>query len=94
MPVALRVLLFGLFWFGILWMALMVIGGGIASSASKGPHAPPGASVQHSSESGERLGYAAGADFNDRYRLWVIAGAAVLASAGTLTGILPGTRRK
>jgi hypothetical protein len=94
MPVAVRVLLFGLFWFGILWMALIVICGGIASSASKSTPAPTGATVQHGPDSAERVGHAAGADFNERYGPWIMTGAAVLAAAGTLTGILPGTRRK
>lgn len=94
MPVALRVLIFGLFWFAIFWGALTVICGGIASSSTTG--APPvGTAVQRGGNVAERVNnYAAGADFNERYRVWITTGAAVLAAAGTLAGILPGTRRK
>jgi hypothetical protein len=94
MPIALRVFIFGLFWFAIFWGALTVVCGGIASSSTAG--APPvSTSVQPGGNVAERVNnYAAAADFNERYRVWIIAGAAVLAAAGSLPGILPGTRRK
>ena len=94
MPVAIRVLLFGLFWFAIFWGALTVICGGIASSSSPGATPPAGAAVQHSGDPAKRTDYAAAADFNERYRVWIIVGAAILAASGTVPGILPGTRRK
>jgi hypothetical protein len=92
MGVILRRLVFGLFWFGVFWIAILIIGGGIAASTADAPPPPPGASYQkgfvHHRET------RAGIEFRDQYGYWVIGVAAVLAAACTAAGILPGTRRK
>ena len=94
MPLPLRRVVFGLFWFGIFWFALMVIGGGVAGAVAGAKSAPPGATFDQGYEAGQRAGYAAGIEFRERYGRWIALGAVVLSAAGTLTGILPGTRAK
>jgi len=94
MPLALRRLVFGLFWFGVFWVALIVIGGGIAGAMAGAKSAPPGGNFEQGYESGQRAGSAAGIQFRQRHGTWVCAGAAVLAAAGSVTGVLPGTRRR
>lgn len=88
-----RRLVFGCFWGAIFWLALLIMGGGIAGSLVDQSTAP-----QTTLRAGEGISrpvdVAAGVRFRERYGWHVIAGAVVLAAAGTLSGILPGTRRK
>jgi hypothetical protein len=87
----LRRALFGLFWFGVLWMALAVIGGGIADSLAPAHGSATASQVQGQPRkpgSGE-----AARSFHSKYGTIVLASAALLALGGTLAGILPGTKR-
>lgn len=94
MGTMLRRLGFGCFWFAVFWVGLSVICGGVAGSiaGSKGP--APGAGFKQGYSQGYEAGLVAGAEFRERYGHYVIIGAALLAAAGTLAGVLPGTRRQ
>jgi hypothetical protein len=88
----LRRALFGLFWFGVLWMALAVIGGGIADSLAPAHSSATASQVQGGEPRKPGSGEAA-RGFHARYGTIVLASAALLALGGTLAGILPGTKR-
>ena len=94
MGVILRRLVFGCFWFAVFWVALSVIGGGIATSIASTRPPPDTASVKKNYSHAPELDPAAAAEFRERHGLYVILGAVALATAGTLAGVLPGTRRK
>lgn len=89
-----RRILFGLFWFGVLWLAIMVVGGGIAGATRVTVPPPPGEGVRE----GERRRYDPGGEgvgeFRDRYGTLAVGIAAVLAVLGTCSGVLPGTRSR
>jgi|GEM_PF-4234613 len=86
-------MLFCLFWFGIFWVALLIIGGGIAGAHVAGPAPLADTSVQQGIRYGYQAGVVEGVQFRERYGTWVMLGAAVLALAGMFAQILPGTKR-
>lgn len=87
-----RRMAFGLFWFGVFWVALLVVGTGIAGAvAGEGP--PPNASFSQGPDRGHPAESVAGRQFQERYGRWVVVVAAMAAASCTVAGILPGTRR-
>lgn len=93
MSVLVRRLAFGCFWSGVFWIALLTIGQGIAGSMAGGRSAPASGTVQQGHGEAVR-GLEAGIPFRERYGLHVVVASVALAAAGTVTGLLPGTRRK
>lgn len=89
-----RRVLFGIFWFGVIWVALMVVGGGIAGSIAGASAVKPGEYVAEGDRLGQVAGSEAGAEFAEKYGTHVLIAAAALAALGTGTGKLPGTRRQ
>lgn len=94
MDVVLRRVAFGCFWFAAFWVALNVIGGGIATSIAGTRPPPDTASVKKNYSHAPEIDPSASAEFRERYGFYVILGAVALATAGTLAGVLPGTRRR
>jgi hypothetical protein len=92
MAVKLRRAAFGFFWFGVFWIALLTIAGGI-SGATTAKIPSRQTSVQPGSQHSPQPDVAAGVEFRERHGTWIIIGAAALATIGTVTGVLPGTRR-
>ena len=84
--------LFGIFWFGVFWVALMAVGGGISASMVAGPP-PAGVTASQGHKHAIEAGSKAGVEFQEKYGRWVMVSAAVLAAACTLGGVLPGTRK-
>jgi hypothetical protein len=89
----LRRSLFCLFWFAIFWVALMTVGAGIAGSYAGSHASQKDTNFQQGFVHGYQAGAVAGARFRQQYGLWIVAGAAVLAVAGTVSQVLPGTKR-
>jgi len=89
----LRRALFCVFWFGVFWIALLIIGGGLAGVHLAGTAPTEDVSVQPGFQRDYQAGVVEGVRFRERYGTWVLAGAAGLALAGTFTQILPGTKR-
>jgi hypothetical protein len=88
-----RRLLFGIFWFGLFSVALLVAGGGIAGAMAGGQNSDSSQSFHDGFDQGYQVGVVAGARFRERYGRHVLIVAALLAIGGTATGILPGTKR-
>lgn len=91
--VLLRCFAFGCFWAVIFWLGLSVICGGVATSMSGAPP-PGGLGLKKGYTQGYDPSFAAGAEFRERYGHYVMIAAAALSAAGTIVGVLPGTRRK
>lgn len=94
MGIVLRRLTFGCFWFAVFWVALNVIGGGIATSIAGTRPPPDAASVKKNYSYAPEIDPSASAEFRERYGFYVILGAVGLAAVGTVAGVLPGTRRR
>lgn len=84
-----RRILFGLFWFAIIWMGLLVAGLGLTGALQVRPEPTMGEGFSSSYE----VGVEAGAKFRERYGWIVITVAGLLAAGGSIAGILPGTRK-
>jgi hypothetical protein len=88
---------FGIVWFFVLWLGAGMVGGGIAGVLAQAHTSPPTAAAKTFSEGYSRgydVGRIAGREFGHRYGALILGGALVVSIAGTVTGFLPGTRRK
>ena len=88
-----RRIFFGALWFVVLAFGTLVVGGGIAAGAAVAKNPPPDSSFREGFADGSQVGAIVGAEFRARYRWPIFAVSAVLATAGTAAGFLPGTKR-
>jgi Na+(H+)/acetate symporter ActP len=84
--------LFGLFWFGVLWMATIIVGAGVTGAMRAPAPAPAGETFRGgpprpADPTGEGIG-----EFRERHGTVAVAVAAALAALGSFSGVLPGTR--
>lgn len=83
--------------FGVLWFLFLSFAGVVVGSAIAGAVAGSKVTAGSTSEGyakGQHAGQAAGAEFGQKYTGVILLGALVVSVAGTITGILPGTRKK
>lgn len=82
--------------FGVIWFVSLAVLGTFGGGMAAGMTAPrlQGTSFWDSSGSGKEAGLKAARDFGANYGGFVILGVLVLSVAGTLGGVLPGTRRR
>jgi predicted phage tail protein len=88
---------FGIIWFFVFWLGAGMIGGGIAGILAQSHTSTPAAANQTFSEGysrGYEVGQVAGREFGRKYGLLILGGALIVSIAGTVAGVLPGTRRK
>lgn len=78
-------LLLGIGWFVLLWLGGMMVGGAVAGAIATSANPDPSRAVQ--------TGTDAGARFAVQYGGLVQLGAIAVAAIGTLTGLLPGTKK-
>jgi hypothetical protein len=79
-----RRIIFGLFWFAILWVAFSVIGAGIMSSFTGAPPPSPGSNVAIAPQTASA--------FQERYGWATVAAAVFVTIIVVWRGWLPGTR--
>lgn len=74
----------GIVWFLVIWIGSLAIGGAIVGSLT--------ASKADTVEQAQQLSYQAGQQFGIKYGGIIFISALVLTIAGTVTGVLPGTK--
>jgi len=89
-----RRLAFGCVWYVVFWLGLSIVGGGLAGAAAGNQQAISNPSIQQRFDRGYQVGFTAGQEFQQRFGRTVKIAAVVLATVGTLAGILPGTKRE
>ena len=79
-------IMLGFVWFILLYFGMLGAGGAIVGSVA--------GRAQQNFDQGYQAGYTAGEVFGKKYGTWILLIAFSGATLGTLTGALPGTKRK
>ena len=85
---------FGFLWFVAIWFGSLMIGGMISGSIAGGKAGAETKSPADAYKKGQEIGQKAGEEFGRKYGLVLLFGAFIIASAGTISGVLPGTDNK
>jgi hypothetical protein len=78
--------LMGIVWFIVLYLGVLIIGGAIVGALAGAGQPNPQQAAQ--------AGRLAGNDFGQTYGALILIGSLLVAIAGSVTGILPGTKKK
>ena len=89
-----RRVLVGMLWILAFWIGIVMLGGGIVGAiagAKAGMQTQGG--VIEGWKAGRTAGRPAGHEFGRKYTGFIFLGSVILGIAGTVTGILPGTKK-
>jgi hypothetical protein len=89
-------IIFGIIWFIVFWFGTLIIGSIIYGLAGHGSElvnqSMNAANSDEAYDAGNKIGHAAGLEFSQKYGRIIRFSSLLLAVAGALTGVLPGTK--